>query len=99
MTAPSWLRARQDGTEVPVKAVPNASRDRVVGPYGDRLKVTVAAPPEAGKANERITALLARALAVPARAVRLVAGAAAPAKTFVVQGLSPAQVAERLGLG
>lgn len=99
MTAPAWLRTRQDGTEIPVKAVPNSSRDRIVGPHGDRLKITVAAPPEAGKANDRIAELLAKALAVPTRSVRLIAGAAAPAKTFLVQDLSPAQVAERLGLG
>lgn len=98
MKPPPWLRARQDGTEIPVKAVPNASRDRVVGPHGDRLKISVTAPPEGGKANDRIAVVLAAALAVPERTVSLLSGAAAATKTFLVHGLAPPEVARRLGL-
>ncbi len=34
---------------VRVKVVPGASRSEVVGVHGDRLRVRIAAPPEAGK--------------------------------------------------
>lgn len=81
-----------------VKAVPGASRDAIVGPLGDHLKVRVSAPPEAGRANDAIGALLARALAVPARAVTLEAGASAPRKRFRIEGLDADECARRLQL-
>ena len=45
-----------------LKVVPKASRDRVVGWLGDRLKVQVRAAPERGKANAAVEALLAEIL-------------------------------------
>lgn len=86
------------GAQFAVKAVPGSSKDRIVGAHGDALKVTVAAPPERGKANERILALLAEALAVPTATVTLVAGATNPRKTVRVRGVSAAEVQRRLGL-
>ena len=45
-----------------VKVVPGSSRDRIVGKYGDALKVQVSAAPERGRANEAVIALIAIAL-------------------------------------
>ena len=64
-----------------LKVVPKASRDRVVGWLGDRLKVQVRAAPERGKANAAVEALLAEILGA---AVRIVAGEASPLKTVDV---------------
>jgi len=86
------------GVTFAVKAVPGASRDRIAGLHGDALKVTVTAPPERGRANAAIAALLAAALAVPARAVTVIAGAAAARKTVRVTGIDAAAVRQRLGL-
>jgi uncharacterized protein len=90
------VRAAAGGVEIDVKAVPNASRDRVVGLLGSRLKIAVSAPPENGRANERIAELLAAALQVPARQIRIVRGAASPQKTFLVSGVTAAAAADRL---
>lgn len=81
-----------------VKAVPGARRDAIVGPLGDDLKIRVSAPPEAGRANDAIAALLARALALPARAVTLESGPAAPRKRFRIEGLDAEECARRLRL-
>jgi uncharacterized protein (TIGR00251 family) len=81
---------------VPVKVVPGASRSRVVGPLGDRLKVAVAAPPERGAANEEVERLLAERLGVPASSVRVVSGHADPRKTVAVPGTDAAAVRKAL---
>lgn len=69
-----------------VKAVPGAKRDEIVGRLGDRLKVRVSAPPEGGKANEAICALIATALGIKARDVRIVAGLSRAEKTVEIDG-------------
>lgn len=81
-----------------VKAVPGARRDGIAGVLGEDLKIRVSAPPEAGRANDAIAALLARSLALPARAVTLESGASAPRKRFRIEGLDADECARRLKL-
>ena len=57
-----------------LKVVPGASRDRVVGPLGDALKVAVSKPPADGAANRAVVKVLASHLAVPESAVTIVRG-------------------------
>ncbi len=75
---------------VPVKVVPGASRSRVVGLLGDRWKVAVAAPPEAGKANAEVERTVAASLGVRPGAVRVVSGATTARKTLAVLGVPAA---------
>jgi len=83
--APAWMVAEGATTLIRVKAVPGASRDQVVGPLGDRLKVRVAAPPEAGRANEAIARLLAEHLGAGSAPVTLVQGHSSALKVFRVR--------------
>lgn len=79
----------QDGVDVliRVKAVPGASRDEIAGVIGDRLKVRVTAPPEDGKANKAICAVIARAAGVKAKQVTIEQGGSSARKTVrVAQG-------------
>jgi uncharacterized protein (TIGR00251 family) len=76
-----------------VKVVPGARRARIAGWLGDALKVTVAAPPERGRANRAAAELLERALGV---AVHLVDGERSPRKVFEVPDLDDSQVRDRL---
>jgi len=80
-----------------VKAVPGASRDRVVGVLGDALKVATATAPEKGKANKAIAAILAEALGADRRAVELVSGPSSPRKQFRVAGVTAEGVRAALG--
>ncbi|MES1943165.1 hypothetical protein PC39_03542 [Salinisphaera sp. PC39] len=72
-----------------LKVVPGARRDEIAGWLGDALKVRVSAPPEKGKANAAVIALLAARLGVPERDVHLVSGAGAPRKTVEIDGVTP----------
>ncbi len=75
---------------------PGASRERVVGIHDGALKIAVTAPPEKGKANKSLQRTLARALAVPASSVTLVAGKVARRKTFRIDGMTQATLEEAI---
>lgn len=76
-----------------VKAVPGAKRDEIVGRLGDRLKVRVSAPPEGGKANDAICELIATALGIKPRDVRVVGGHSRAEKTIEIDGVGPEALA------
>jgi len=82
-------RTPDGGVLIRVKAVPGASRDQIAGVLGDRLKVKVAAPPEGGKANRAICALLAKELGVKPSRVEIVSGATSAEKVVRVAGHNP----------
>jgi uncharacterized protein len=86
------------GTLLAVKVVPGSSRNRIVGPLGDRLKVLVRKPPEKGAANEAVCSLVAGALGLRASEVVVLRGQTRPAKDLFVQGLDSKEVMKRLGL-
>ena len=90
------IREVQGGAVIAVKVVPGASRDRIMGPLGEALKVAVAAPPEKGKANASVAAILAKALGLDRRAVALVSGPTNPRKEFLLAGLSAAEARRRI---
>lgn len=58
-----------------IHAQPGAKRTEVSGVHGGSLKIRLAAPAVEGKANAALIAFLARAFAVPERAVTLLRGA------------------------
>ncbi|MFG0260309.1 MAG: DUF167 domain-containing protein [Phycisphaerales bacterium JB041] len=86
----------EGGVTIRLKAVPGAKRDELSGVLGDRLKVRVSAPPEGGKANKAICALLADALGVRKRDVEIVSGSTNPEKTARVLGIDEATAIERV---
>jgi len=90
------ITATSRGVALALKVVPNASRDRIVGVLGDRLKVAVAAVPEGGKANAAVCRVLAEAVGVAIRNVVIVAGLSQPTKTAEIAGLDVATVRGRL---
>jgi len=90
------VEARGAEVFVALKVVPGASRSRVVGRLGERWKVAVAAPPERGAANDEVCRVLAAVVGVPARAVRIAAGATTPTKRAAIAGASEDRVREAL---
>lgn len=84
------------GTVLPVRARPGARRNAVLGERSGALRVAVSAAPEKGKANAAVAALLAEALGCKASQVSLLSGATARDKTFLVSGVSPDDLRDRV---
>jgi len=79
-----------------IKVVPGASSCGICGWLGDSLKVRVSAPPEKGKANQLVERMVAKALALPERSVRIVAGKTSPQKVMEIDGLTIQEIRQRL---
>ncbi len=94
-TVRAVLEQVEGGTLVTVWVVPGARRDEVIGPYGDALKVRVAVPAEAGRANEAMLRLLSGRFGAPCTLLR---GATSRRKTVLVEGNDASEVAGALGL-
>ena len=86
------LIAKGNAVLLCVKVVPGASRTRYMGVHGGAARVAVAAPPEKGKANRAVIALLAELLSVKKSDVTVVSGHAAPVKTILIEGTTPDKV-------
>ncbi len=79
-----------------LKVTPSASRDAVVGWQGDVLRVRVRAPAQRGKANDAVLRLLADALGVERRRLRIVRGETSRQKVVSVDGLDEAEIRARV---
>jgi hypothetical protein len=100
MASPLPFAAAPDGLRLAVRLTPKASAVRIIGlaPEADggmALKVAVTAPPEAGKANAALLALVAELLDLKQRDVTLALGATHRRKLVHVAG-DPAALARRL---
>jgi hypothetical protein len=80
-----------------VKVVPGSSRSRVVGRYGDGIKVQVAAVAERGKANRAVIEVIAEAFGLRESQVVIVSGHTQPRKMVQIdmpEGALRAKLAE-----
>ncbi|MEZ4379813.1 MAG: DUF167 domain-containing protein [Nannocystaceae bacterium] len=87
-----------DAVDVDVQVVPRASRTRVVGVHGERLKIQLAAPPVDGAANKALVELFAAILKIPRTAVAIAQGAASKRKTVRLEGTTVEGVRAALDL-
>ena len=92
-----WLRQVASGVEIEVAVQPRASRTRILGEHGGRLKVALAAPPVDGEANQALVELLAGALGVRRAEVSIARGGAGRRKTVRISGATAAAVEAALG--
>ncbi len=90
---PEWARDEAGGTALEILVQPRASRTRVAGEHGGRLKIQLAAPPVDGEANAALVEFLAGALRVRRADVRIVRGETGRRKTVKVGGVAAADAA------
>ncbi|MDY6955853.1 MAG: DUF167 domain-containing protein [Pseudomonadota bacterium] len=68
---------------------PRARRMGIIGPYGDRLKIAIAAPAHKGRANQQLLRWLAVELDLPLQQLELVQGATSRAKRIRIRNAPP----------
>lgn len=73
---------------ITVKVHPRAKRSAVAGRLGDAWKLSLAAPPVDGKANEECVRFLAELAGVPRSGVRVVMGLTSRLKVVEIEGAS-----------
>ncbi len=78
-----------DGVIVRVWVVPRAKRSQLAGIYAGALRVRVAAPPEKGRANWAVAALLGE---IVGRPVELLDGATSRRKRFLVRNAGRSEI-------
>lgn len=80
-----------------VKVVPGSSRSQIVGWLGDALKIKVTAPPEKGRANEAVVALLAHKFGISTDHIQIESGHSSPSKVVAIQGMDDEAIKNLLG--
>jgi uncharacterized protein (TIGR00251 family) len=91
---PGFLRRGPSGVTVDLAVQPRARRTALAAADG-ALKAQVTAPPEDGKANAAVIALLAEQWRLPKSSFDVIKGQTARAKTVRVSG-EPAAIVERV---
>ncbi|PIE65334.1 MAG: YggU family protein [Desulfobacterales bacterium] len=66
---------------------PRSSRNKICGIHGSALKIAVTSPPVDGKANEALTAFLAKELGMPRRKIFIESGIRSRRKKIVFTGI------------
>jgi uncharacterized protein (TIGR00251 family) len=84
---PAWVREEAGALRIELLVQPRASRNRVVGEQGERLKIALAAPPVEGEANEALVRFLAERLGLRRADVAILRGAAGRRKSVRVAGI------------
>ena len=88
---------REGAAFLDVHAVPGSRREGIAGVHGGRLKVTVRASPEKGRANAALVTVIAKAAGVAPSKVEVVSGHASRRKRVRIDGLTAAELRARLG--
>jgi len=90
------LRDDEGGCRLRVKVRPGGRADAIGVPHGGALKLSVTAPPERGRANAAVCALLAGRVGVPVTRISVASGHTSPLKTIQVEGLKAVEFLARL---
>ena len=96
MNTPGWLHETEQGVSIELYVSARASKTRLAGEHGGRLKLLVAAPPLEGAANREILRAIAKLCGVPRSAVVIRRGESSKRKTLEVAGVGVEAVAGRV---
>ncbi len=86
------VQPHAEGATLPLRVQPKAKRNAIVGEYRLALKVSVTAPPEDGRANEAVLALLRDEYKFQRSQLVLLSGQTNRNKVVLVRGVTPQQL-------
>ena len=90
---PAWLKCGDGCVTLEVLARPGAARRRIIGAEARGLVIAINAPPERGKANEELIALLAHGLKLARSSIAIVRGSGGRRKTIRIATDDPMRCA------
>ncbi|MBP3959078.1 DUF167 domain-containing protein [Gemmata sp. G18] len=81
-----------EGAALAVRVQPKAKRNAVLGERAGALRVSVTAPPEDGRANDAVLALLREHFKLQRSQLALLSGQTNRNKVILVRGVTPQQL-------
>ena len=81
---------------IPFWVQPKASKTRLMGVYGEQIKIAITAPPVDGKANKEICKAVAKLLKLPKSSVSIVSGESSRRKLLAVPMIDKNSVIEKI---
>lgn len=84
------------GVSFAVRVQPGASREGIIGEYGDAVKIALTAPAVDFKANDALIRYLATFLNVPRMSVEIASGTLSRSKIVRVTGLTADEATAKL---
>jgi uncharacterized protein (TIGR00251 family) len=96
MSGMEWIRETAKGVLLPVRAVPRASKNEILGIHGDALKIRLQAPPVDGKANEALIRFLSDTLDIPRSQLSIASGETGRNKSVLIAGATRDDLITRL---
>ena len=91
---PVLIQAHAEGATLALRVQPKAKRNAVLGEQAGALKVGVTAPPEDGRANEAVLALLREVFDLSRSQVVLLSGHTNRNKVVLVRGVTAEELAK-----
>jgi uncharacterized protein (TIGR00251 family) len=85
-----------EGATLALRVQPKAKRNAVLGEQAGALTVSVTAPPEDGRANDAVLALLREELGLQRSQLVLLSGQTNRNKVVLVRGVSPGELLKRV---
>lgn len=82
------LKESKEGVILPVKVVPRAAKNAIVGWENEELKVRLNAVPEKGEANEELIAFLAKTWKIPKSSFSILSGETSRHKRLLIRGMT-----------
>jgi len=95
-SSPPFLRNSKEGLILEVVVAPRAKRSKFVGFHGGYPKISLAAPPIEGRANEELVSLLKELFGIPGRDIELIRGDTSKRKAVLLRGISTEKVLQVL---